>query len=101
MKLPFRVHTDPIFKARSDYLEKQGKRPFLHYYVPQAIIKFKQGFGRLIRNRSDRGVIITLDNRIIFKDYGKAFLTSLPKAKVLKGSFAAITEYIRKWQENS
>jgi ATP-dependent DNA helicase DinG len=101
MKLPFRVPTDPIFKARSDYLEKQGKRPFLHYYVPQAIIKFKQGFGRLIRNRSDRGVIITLDNRIIFKDYGKAFLTSLPKAKVLKGSFAAITEYIRKWQENS
>lgn len=97
MKLPFRVPTDPIIKARSEHLEKQGKNSFYNYSVPQAIIKFKQGFGRLIRNRKDKGVILTLDKRIIEKSYGRAFLKSLPGPRILKGSFAGMVEYIDEW----
>ena len=101
MKLPFRVPTDPIIKARSEHLEKQGKNSFYHYSVPQAIIKFKQGFGRLIRNRNDRGVIAALDRRILEKRYGRAFLKSLPGPRILKGSFADITLYIDKWMKEN
>ncbi len=97
MKLPFRVPTDPIIKARSEHLEKQGKNSFYNYSVPQAIIKFKQGFGRLIRNRKDKGVILTLDKRIIEKSYGRAFLKSLPGPRIMKGSFPGIVEYIEEW----
>lgn len=97
MKLPFRVPTDPIIKARSEHLEKEGKNSFYNYSVPQAIIKFKQGFGRLIRNRKDKGVILTLDKRIVEKNYGRAFLKSLPGPRILKGSFAGVVEYIDEW----
>lgn len=98
VKLPFKVPTDPLIKARSEYMEKEGKNPFFHYQLPQAIIKFKQGFGRLIRNRKDRGVILTLDRRIMEKKYGMTFLLSLPKVKIIKGSFAGIVEYIKRWK---
>src|SRR5207237_8781158 len=73
-KLPFSVPSDPVFAARSEGFED----PFLQYSVPQAILKFKQGFGRLIRSQSDRGVVAVLDRRISSKRYGQAFLNSLP-----------------------
>lgn len=99
VKLPFKVPTDPIIKARAESMEREGKNPFFNYQLPQAIIKFKQGFGRLIRNRKDRGVILTLDRRIRERSYGRTFLHSLPKVKIIKGSFAGIVEYIKKWKE--
>ena len=73
-KLPFAVPTDPVFAARSEGFEDASYQ----YSVPQAILKFKQGFGRLIRSQSDRGVVAVLDRRLSSKRYGQAFLNSLP-----------------------
>lgn len=84
-KLPFRVPTEPILQARAEAVEAAGGNAFLEYSVPQAVIKFRQGFGRLIRRRSDRGVIVVLDRRIIAKHYGRVFLNSLPAVRVVKG----------------
>lgn len=77
-KLPFRVPTEPILEARAEAIEDAGGNAFRDYSVPQAVIKFRQGFGRLIRRRSDRGIVLVLDKRIITKQYGKIFLDSLP-----------------------
>ncbi len=78
MKLPFPVPSDPLAAARSEMLEKEGKNSFYNYSLPQAVIRFKQGFGRLIRSKSDQGKFIIFDNRILKKSYGKIFLNSLP-----------------------
>lgn len=78
-KLPFKVPSDPLIEARSEFLLTQGKDPFYELLLPQAAIKLKQGFGRLIRNKRDRGCIVCLDNRIIKKSYGQFFLKSLPE----------------------
>ena len=90
VKLPFRVPSDPLIQARSEAITATGGDPFMEYSLPQAIVKFKQGFGRLIRNRSDRGCVICLDNRLINKRYGRLFLDSLPDCKQL---FAAGTAF--------
>lgn len=79
VKLPFKVPTDPLIEARSEELTLKGKDPFTHLLLPQAALKFKQGFGRLIRRKSDRGCILCLDQRIVNKNYGKFFLHTLPK----------------------
>jgi ATP-dependent DNA helicase DinG len=78
VRLPFAVPSDPIVAAHMEELEKQGKNPFLHYSVPEAILKFRQGFGRLIRKKSDRGVVIVMDSRVLSTRYGRAFLEALP-----------------------
>lgn len=78
MKLPFPVPSRPVAAARREKMQKQGINPFFNFSLPRAVIRFKQGFGRLIRSRDDRGVIITLDSRILNKSYGKTFLNSLP-----------------------
>jgi ATP-dependent DNA helicase DinG len=85
-RLPFRVPTEPILEARAEHIAATGGDPFMEYTVPQAVIKFKQGFGRLIRSRDDRGAVLILDSRVLSKNYGKAFLRSLPGAPVVKGS---------------
>ncbi|MGQ0794032.1 MAG: helicase C-terminal domain-containing protein [Deltaproteobacteria bacterium] len=77
-RLPFRVPTEPVLEARVENMEKEGVNSFLDYTVPTAVLKFKQGFGRLIRTRSDRGAVLILDRRVISKSYGKYFLDSLP-----------------------
>jgi ATP-dependent DNA helicase DinG len=82
-RLPFRVPTDPIIEARVENMEKQGINSFLEYSVPVAVLKFKQGFGRLIRTKTDRGAVFVLDKRIISKNYGKHFLESLPRCMTL------------------
>ncbi len=84
-KLPFRVPTEPILQARAEAIEASGGNAFMDYTVPMAVIKFRQGFGRLIRRRSDRGSVVVLDSRILTKRYGKVFLESLPKLRVVSG----------------
>lgn len=85
-KLPFTVPTEPIAEARQEHLLKNGKNPFIEYNIPLAVIKFKQGFGRLIRGTEDRGVAFVLDKRIISKNYGLQFLRSLPEMEHRAGN---------------
>jgi len=82
-KLPFRVPTEPVLEARAEKIEQEGGNSFTEYTVPQAVIKFRQGFGRLIRRRTDRGVILILDSRVLTRSYGGAFLRSLPGARIV------------------
>jgi ATP-dependent DNA helicase DinG len=77
-KLPFAVPNDPVVAARIESIRSEGGNPFYDYQIPQAAIALKQGFGRLIRSRSDRGVLVLLDNRITKQRYGQVFLDSLP-----------------------
>ncbi len=81
-KLPFSVPDEPVTEARMETLERSGKNPFYHYQIPQAIILLKQGFGRLIRTKTDRGVVAILDSRLRTKGYGVQFLKSLPECKM-------------------
>ncbi len=83
MRLPFSVPDRPITQARIERLEERGLNPFSSYQIPSAVIKFKQGFGRLIRSKEDRGIVAVLDPRILSKGYGKMFLESLPDCKVV------------------
>lgn len=78
VKLPFKVPSEPIIQARTEAILHKGGDPFFDFSVPHAIVKFKQGFGRLIRHQRDRGVIVCLDTRLVTKGYGKLFLNSLP-----------------------
>lgn len=78
IKLPFLVPSDPIVSAISSKFEKQKRNPFTEFQLPEAVIKFKQGIGRLIRSKEDSGNIIILDSRILKKRYGKVFLDSIP-----------------------
>jgi len=92
-KLPFAVPTDPVFAARAEGFEDA----FLQYSVPQAILKFKQGFGRLIRSKDDRGAVVVLDRRIISKRYGEAFLNSLPECTIKQGPTANLPGEVADW----
>jgi len=83
-KIPFAVPDNPVTKSRCDYIEKNNGNPFREYSIPQAIIKLKQGFGRLIRTRSDKGVVAILDSRIHSKFYRVDILNSLPRCKGTK-----------------
>lgn len=82
-KLPFAVPTDPIVAARSKFIDDNGGRSFFDYSVPQAVISLKQGIGRLIRSRTDRGIIAILDPRLRTKPYGRDFLASLPRMRIV------------------
>ncbi len=98
-RLPFKVPTEPILEARAEAIERRGGDPFMEYTVPQAVIKFKQGFGRLIRHRDDRGVVLILDARVVKKGYGRIFLRSLPEVQVVTAPsseiFTAIEQFFQ------
>jgi ATP-dependent DNA helicase DinG len=79
-RLPFRVPTEPIEEARVEAIRARGGDPFAEHTVPHAVIKLKQGFGRLIRSKTDRGAVVLLDSRVVRKRYGRVFLDSLPPA---------------------
>ena len=83
-KLPFAVPDNPLVEARLEYLASEGKDPFTGYQIPQAIIMFKQGFGRLIRHRRDLGIVAILDPRVRTRGYGRTFLNSLPPCREVR-----------------
>jgi ATP-dependent DNA helicase DinG len=80
-RLPFRTPNDPVFEARCERLEEAGGNSFMDLSLPEAVMKFKQGFGRLMRRSSDRGVVAILDSRLLKKQYGRIFLQSLPETR--------------------
>ena len=77
-KLPFSVPSHPLMFARSERIKEQGGNAFFDYSLPEAVLKFRQGAGRLIRSRQDSGMIVILDSRINTKRYGRTFINSLP-----------------------
>jgi len=93
VRLPFAVPTDPVIAARSELFEN----PFMEYSVPQAILKFKQGFGRLIRRHEDIGVCAILDRRVVSKRYGRSFLESLPDCSITIGSRHVLGDTAAQW----
>ena len=93
VKLPFAVPSDPLVAARSETFED----PFNEYHLPEAILRFRQGFGRLIRTQSDRGVVAILDRRVLTKAYGKMFIESLPQCTLRVGVLAELPRATAKW----
>ncbi|HWO94615.1 MAG TPA: helicase C-terminal domain-containing protein, partial [Dehalococcoidia bacterium] len=92
-KLPFAVPTDPVFAARSEQFDE----PFSEYALPQAILKFRQGFGRLIRRRTDRGVLVVLDRRVRSRQYGQAFLDALPDCIIEERRPGELAARVQDW----
>ncbi len=98
-RLPFARPNDPVKEARYEEIEREGRSPFQELSLPEAVVKFKQGFGRLMRNESDRGVVCVLDRRLITKQYGRLFLQSLPPTKQAFGPLKEVNRQIAEFYE--
>ncbi|MGD8489028.1 MAG: helicase C-terminal domain-containing protein, partial [Anaerolineae bacterium] len=92
-RLPFSVPDDPIFASRAETFEN----PFAEYAIPETILRFRQGFGRLIRTQTDRGVVVVLDKRVLTKTYGPKFLNSLPACTTVRGSLSNLPAATKRW----
>jgi DNA polymerase-3 subunit epsilon/ATP-dependent DNA helicase DinG len=92
-RIPFAVPSDPIVAARAETFDDA----FSQYSIPQAILMFRQGFGRLIRTHQDRGVVAIFDRRVISKNYGQAFLESLPNVTEHRGLLANLPKMAEDW----
>ena len=95
-RLPFPVPTDPIHASRSERMDN----PFMQYMVPEAVMKFRQGFGRLIRSHTDRGVFVVLDRRILTQRYASEFQKSIPRCTVRRVTLATLADYVERWHSN-
>ena len=100
-RLPFQVPTEPVQQARAEQIQALGGDPFREFSVPQAVIKFRQGFGRLIRSRDDRGAVLILDRRVTTKGYGKIFLRSLPDTALVRGNSEELFQKMAAFFANS
>lgn len=100
VRLPFASPDDPVVAATSKYMEEQGANAFYEYSLPEAILRFKQGLGRLVRHEDDRGILFVLDNRIITSRYGKDFLTSIPTIDMESKPMHHLTHSIDNWINN-
>ena len=96
-KLPFLVPSEPITEAYLEKLRSEGKDSFMHYMLPNALLKYRQGFGRLIRNKTDKGLVLVLDNRILTKYYGKYFKETVPAKTIIPVTTIEIYDHIGKW----
>jgi ATP-dependent DNA helicase DinG len=99
-RLPFRTPNEPVFEARCEALQGRGGNPFMELSLPESVMKFKQGFGRLMRRSSDHGVVAVLDGRILHKRYGEYFLRSLPKTKQSFHAFETILREMERFLES-
>ena len=97
VKLPFDVPSDPIFRARQESFEN----PFYEYAVPEAVLRFRQGFGRLIRTKTDRGVVVSMDKRLLTKGYGRFFLEALPRCTIQRGTIASMAKAAAAWIDSA
>lgn len=97
VKLPFPVPSDPIFAARSEAVEARGGNSFMELSVPEAVIKFRQGFGRLIRRSDDKGIVVVLDRRIVEKRYGKIFTDSIPETRMIYEGISEIVSQVKEF----
>lgn len=97
VRLPFSPPNEPITAAKLEAIKAEGKNPFLEYSLPKAILQFKQGFGRLIRSKTDKGVMVIFDRRIDTTSYGKEFLRSIPPVKVKREPLAKMVPLIKNW----
>ena len=88
-KLPFASPGDPLVAARIDWLKRAGRSPFAEFQLPQAVLSLKQGVGRLIRDFTDRGLVVLCDPRLTGRSYGRVFLNSLPAIPLLENAVAA------------
>ncbi|CAH2715768.1 3'-5' exonuclease DinG [Neobacillus rhizosphaerae] len=97
VRLPFSPPEEPLTEAKCQLIMQQGGNAFSEYSLPEAILRFKQGFGRLIRTETDRGIMIVFDRRIVTTKYGKAFLKSIPPIPVKKGRIDELVDIIHSW----
>ncbi|WP_217585457.1 ATP-dependent DNA helicase DinG [Lentibacillus saliphilus] len=97
VRLPFQPPGQPAFEARGHILKEQGKNAFMELALPQAVIRFKQGFGRLIRSTQDRGIVFVCDARIVKSRYGRFFTKSIPDVPVIHDSTSNLIQYAKKW----
>ncbi|WP_078553307.1 ATP-dependent DNA helicase DinG [Bacillus alkalicellulosilyticus] len=97
VRLPFSPPDEPVIQARSEKLREEGKNPFMDMALPQAVLRFKQGFGRLIRTQNDRGIVVVFDKRIITTRYGSSFIQSLPAVPVYKQPMHELLNVIEDW----
>ena len=93
-RLPFEVPDEPRLAAICERMRGDGHEPFVAYQLPSAVLRFRQGFGRLIRSRRDRGVVCVLDQRILSRDYGRAFIDSLPKGLAVTTDVAEVADFL-------
>jgi ATP-dependent DNA helicase DinG len=98
-RLPFKVPSEPLTAARIEAIDRDGGNSFHEYMLPHAALRLKQGFGRLIRTRTDRGAIVMLDPRLLTKGYGRYFLSSLPPAPLVTGPWSELREQLRRFYD--